>query len=155
MDVNIINPVLAAFKDVLSQIGFQTIEKRGLALTGSTFPYQGILLNIAVVGPVKGVILIGIDEKNAEKCASKMMMGMPVDELNDLAKSALSELCNMICANACTQFSQANIKGLDISPPTILTSKDPAQAMVPVPETVVVDFGCDDGIEIKLFIGLS
>ena len=35
MDVNFINPVLAAFASILPQIGFQTVEKKGVSLGGS------------------------------------------------------------------------------------------------------------------------
>ena len=41
-------------------------------------------------------------------CAS-MMMGMPVAEIDDMAKSALSELGNMIMGNAATLLSNSNL----------------------------------------------
>ncbi len=77
-------------------------------------------MNVAVVGSIKGVLLIGMSFEGAKKFASKMMMGMEVRELDSLAQSAISEMANMVCANACTQFSKADIGGLDISPPTLM-----------------------------------
>jgi len=58
MDVNLINPILVAFADILPQIGFQKVEKKSISLVGSTFNYDGVLVNLAVVGAIKGVILI-------------------------------------------------------------------------------------------------
>lgn len=153
MDVNIINPVLAAFKEVLPQIGIQNVEKKGIALSSSVFTYTGVLLNIAVVGSIKGVILIGMEEKHAKKFASKMMMGMELAAFDELAQSAISEMGNMVCANACTQFSKSDVSGLDISPPTLLMSHESGKVTIPVPKTVVIDLLCDD-IPVKLYVGL-
>jgi chemotaxis protein CheX len=152
MDVNMINPILAAFAEVLPQIGFQKIEKKGLSLTGTTLHNNGVLLNIALLGQLKGIIMIGMDTESAKRFASKMMMGMEVTELDSLAQSAVSEMGNMVCANACTQFSKIGLGGLDISPPTLMIG-DGVQATLPVPQIIVVKF-CVDGIDIQVYIGL-
>jgi chemotaxis protein CheX len=152
MDVTLINPFLAAFTEILPQIGFQQVEKNKVSLVGSTFSYNGILLNIAMVGSIKGVVLIGMSSDEAKRFASKMMMGMPVNEFDKIAQSAISEMGNMVCANACTQFSKLEINGLDISPPTLMMGQ--GQATLPVPQAIVIDFNCDD-IAIKVYVGLS
>lgn len=152
MDVNMINPILAAFADILPQIGFEKIEKKGVTLTGTTLNNNGILLNIALLGKLKGVILIGMDVESAKRFASKMMMGMEVNEFDSLAQSAVSEMGNMVCANACTQFSKIGLGGIDISPPTLMIG-DGVQATLPVPQIIVVNF-CVDGIDIQVYIGL-
>lgn len=152
MDVNVINPILAAFTEILPQIGFQKIEKKNISLVGPTFNYDGVLVNLAVVGSIKGVILIGMDLDSAKRFASTMMMGMEVTDFDALAQSAVSEMGNMVCANACTQFSKVGIEGLDISPPTIMISQG-GQATLPVPQTIVIHFAVDD-IEIKVYVGL-
>jgi len=152
MDVNLINPILVAFANILPQIGFQKIEKKNISLLGSTFKYDGVLINLAVVGSIKGVILIGMDIDSAKCFASKMMMGMEVTDFDKLAQSAVSEMGNMVCANACTQFSKVGIDGLDISPPTIMISQG-GQATLPVPQTIVIHFLVDD-IDIKVYVGL-
>ncbi|MDK2905916.1 MAG: chemotaxis protein CheX [Eubacteriaceae bacterium] len=48
-----------------------------------------------------------------------MMMGMPVEEFDDMAQSALSELSNMLTANATINFSNKGIT-VDISVPTLM-----------------------------------
>jgi len=152
MDVNLINPILAAFTEILPQIGFQNVEKKNISLVGSTFDYDGVIINLAVVGTVQGVIMIGMDIDSAKRFASAMMMGMEVTDFDSLAQSAVSEMGNMVCANACTQFSKVGIEGLDISPPTIMISQG-GQATLPVPQTIVIHFLVDT-IDIKVYVGL-
>ena len=152
MDVNLINPILVAFADILPQIGFQKVEKKSISLVGSTFTYDGVLINLAVVGSIKGVIMIGMDLDSAKRFASAMMMGMEVTDFDSLAQSAVSEMGNMVCANACTQFSKVGIDGMDISPPTLMISQG-GQATLPVPQTIVIHF-LVDSIHIKVYVGL-
>lgn len=152
MDVNMINPVLEAFIGILPQIGFQKVEKKGLALEDCTLHYRGVLVNIGVLGPLQGAILIGMDMDSAKQFASKMMMGMEVTELDNLAQSAISEMANMVCANACTNFVKTGINDLDISPPTLLIGND-GQVRLAVQNIIVVDF-LVDGISMKVYVGL-
>ncbi len=153
MDVSLINPILSAFYEIIPQIGFQKIEKKSISLVGSTFDYSGVLINLAVVGSVKGVILIGMDMGSAKQFASKMMMGMEVTEFDALAQSAVSEMGNMVCANACTQFAKVDIDSLDISPPTLMISQG-GQATLPMPQTIIIHFLVDDAIDVKVYVGL-
>jgi chemotaxis protein CheX len=153
MDVNSINPILTAFANILPQIGFQTVERKAVALAGTTLANTGLVINISVVGPLKGSILIGMNLESAKQFASKMMMGMDVSELDSLAQSAISEMGNMVCANACTNFSTAGITGLDISPPTLMIGQG-GQIMLSVPKVVMVKFAVD-GIEVDVYVGLT
>ncbi|SMC53062.1 chemotaxis protein CheX [Sporomusa malonica] len=152
MDVNMINPILDAFVSIVPQLGFQTVEKKGISLAESSLNYQGILINIGVVGPLKGAILIGMDLDSAKLFASKMMMGMEVAELDSLAQSAISEMGNMVCANACTNFAKVGVDGLDISPPTLLIGND-GQVRLAVPKVIVVKLAVD-GIIVNVYVGL-
>ena len=152
MDVNSINPILLAFAEILPQIGFQEITKKGIALEGATLENPGILINIGVMGPLKGAILIGMSIDDAQLFASKMMMGMPVSELDELPQSALAEMANMVCANACSLFSLAGVAGLDISPPTLLVGVG-GQVRLSVPKMLVVKFAAD-GIAVDVYVGL-
>ena len=107
---------------------------------------------VGVMGPLKGAILIGMSIDDAQQFASKMMMGMPVSDLDELAQSALAEMGNMVCANACSLFSQAGTVGLDISPPSLLVGKG-AHVRVSVSQMVVVNFSAD-GIAVDIYAGL-
>ncbi|MHB8125418.1 MAG: chemotaxis protein CheX [Desulfitobacteriaceae bacterium] len=153
MDVKLINPILTAFSEILPQIGFSSVEKRGISLTGSTININGVLVNIGFTGVIKGVILIGMDIDSAMQFASKMMMGMELVSFDVLAQSAISEMGNMICANSCTQFSKIGITGLDISPPTLVICSS-GVSILPVPKAITVHFSVDD-IDINMYVGLG
>ena len=66
---------------------------------------------------MKGQVLLAMSEEDACNIASKMCM-MEVNEIDDFAASALSELGNMIMGNASTVFSSNGV-GIDITPPTL------------------------------------
>jgi len=60
MDIKLINPLILSFTEVLPQIGFQAVERQSLSLEKSTLEYDGVLVNISLVGSLKGAILIGM-----------------------------------------------------------------------------------------------
>lgn len=153
MDVNLINPVLGSFADILPQIGFQKVEKTGVSLAESTLSNPGLLINISMIGSLSGTILIGMKIESAKLFASKMMMGMEVPEFDSLAQSAISEMGNMVCANACTRFAQAGVDGLDISPPTLLIGQG-GQVMLISPQVIEVQFLADE-VPVTIYISLT
>ena len=152
MDVNLINPVLEAMAEILPQIGFQSIEKKNVSLHDPVLSWKGIVVNISMMGSVKGTIVIGMGKTAACSFASAMMMGMEVSELNGLAQSAISEMANMVCANACTRFSRQGVDGVDISPPVLLVG-EAGKVTLPVPKVVTVEF-LVDGITLNIHVGL-
>lgn len=152
MDVKTINPVLEAFADIIPQLGFQSVQKTKIVLQDANFDNSGVMVNIGVLGQLRGCIIISMRIESAKQFASKMMMGMPVLEFDSLAQSAISEMSNMICANACTKFSQAGVSGLDISPPTMLIGEG-GHVKLSVPKVVGVSFLIDD-IEVDVYVGL-
>lgn len=119
MDVNHVNPFVEAFVNVMPQLGFAKVQKGNLSVKGKDLAESGVIILVGIVGAIKGNIVYSIAMEDAKKIASIMMMGMQVDELNELAKSALSELTNMLTANAATCFSKLGIV-IDISTPTLL-----------------------------------
>jgi chemotaxis protein CheX len=153
VDVKTINPVLEALAGTLPQLGFQKVEKQGVQLTAPVLACRGVMINIGVLGSLRGSILIGMDVESAKRFASVMMMGMAVTELDELAQSAISEMGNMVCANACTRFSEAGIEGLDISPPVLLVGEG-GRVTLAVPKVIAVNFAVD-GISVDVYVGLS
>jgi chemotaxis protein CheX len=153
VDVNLINPVLEAFFDIIPQIGFQSVEKKSLRLKESYLLNPGVMISVGVMGNFKGAVLIGMGIDAAKQFASKMMMGAPVPELDAMAQSAIAEMGNMVCANSCMKFNQAGIQGLDISPPILLLGEG-SKVTLSVPKVVQVTFLVDD-ISIDMFVGLN
>lgn len=119
MDVKYINPFLDALVNVMPQLGINNIKKSKVSIRGKSINSPGVLIIIGIVGDLRGNVIYGTTIENAKKIASLMMMGAPVKELNEIAQSAISELSNMITANASTLFSEEGIN-IDISTPTLM-----------------------------------
>lgn len=123
MDVKYINPFIDSFLYVMPQLGFREVIKQGINLKGKNIKSLGVMMNLGIVGDIKGNIIYSLDNGSAKQIASTMMMGMPVNELDDMAQSALSELSNMLTANASTNLSEEGIN-INISTPTLIYGSD-------------------------------
>lgn len=122
MDVKYINPFIDSFYNILPQIGFSNVTREEVTVKNSV-ESLGILINLGIVGDIKGNIVYNIQGENGKKIASKMMMGLPVEELNEMAQSALSELSNMLTANASINFSNIGVN-VNISTPSLMYGQD-------------------------------
>ena len=72
---------------------------------------------------MKGQAVLTMELDHAKDIASKMMFGMPIAELDEMACSALNELSNMIMGNTATIFSTQG-KIIDITPPISMVGTD-------------------------------
>ncbi|OPJ64206.1 chemotaxis protein CheX [Clostridium oryzae] len=88
-------------------------------LRNSVLLSNQVVVMIGVIGKIKGQVSFELPIDTAKKIASVMMGGMEVTELDDISKSAVSEMGNMIMGNASTIFAGQNIN-IDITPPTLL-----------------------------------
>ena len=125
MDVKIVNPFIEAVFTIMPQLGFKKADRVGIKVRDNHLENEGVMVLIGITGAKKGNIIYNMDVEGAKKIASVMMMGMPVPDLDAMAQSAISELANMLSANASIQIADIGM-GLQISPPTLLYGKDAA-----------------------------
>ena len=123
MDLKYANPFIESFTAIMPQLGYNKIQRGDLSEKGQELINSGVNIIVGIVGEIKGNVVYSIDLENAKSIASTMMMGMPVDELDEMSKSALSELANMLTAGAATAFYDMGIK-VDISTPTLLEANN-------------------------------
>lgn len=123
MEVKYINPFIESFNSVMPQLGFGAIKIGKLSLKSKEVWSSGVLVVLGIVGDIRGNVIYTLDVEAAKQIASTMMMGAPVDIFDEMAKSALSELTNMLTANAATVFAADGIAS-DISTPTLLYGKN-------------------------------
>ncbi|WP_347352701.1 chemotaxis protein CheX [Acetoanaerobium noterae] len=152
MDVRLINPFIGAVTGIMPQVGFSSITRKGISLKGKKFIVSGVVLTLGIVGDKKGNVVYSIDMDGAKKIASTMMMGMPVEELDDMSKSALSELSNMLTANASINFSNDGIN-VDISVPTMMYGEE-IEINLQKDNIVCIDFDVD-GIALSVNVALD
>lgn len=119
MDVKHVNPFIESFATVMPQLGFGNVQKGNLSIKGRELVNTGVIIILGIVGAIRGNVVYVVDMEDAKKIASTMMMGMPVNEFDEMSQSALSELTNMLTANAATSFAASGIP-IDISTPTLL-----------------------------------
>ncbi len=151
MDVNHVNPFIEAFFNIMPQIGFSDIKKQGIVVNNE-IKSKGIIINVGIVGDAKGNVVYITDIESGKKIASKMMMGFPVNELDDMAQSALSELTNMLTANASINLSNIGVN-VNISTPTLLYGED-IQIKMNVDKILCIQLTADD-IPIDINIALQ
>ncbi|MDO4798992.1 MAG: chemotaxis protein CheX [Bacillota bacterium] len=84
-------------------------------------PYeaQEYVIMLGITGDIRGSATLSFSEEVAKLVASGMMMGMPIAEIDDMAKSALSELGNMVMGNSATLLFNVGTR-IDITPPSLV-----------------------------------
>lgn len=140
MKAEYINPFIEASQSVIKMLSGKEVVVGKPFLKTSPYFFNNIIIVIGVVGEVKGQIYFEMTVETAKNIASAMMGGMAVDELDELSKSAISELGNMIMGNVGTVFFNNKIT-IDITPPTLLAGNIEMSNKMP---TIVVPLVIDD-----------
>ena len=123
MNIEYINPFIEASQTVLKQITQLDAKLGKVYLKNSPYDSEDILIMVGLTGNMRGQAIFSINKAFALKIASIMMMGMPVNEFDEMSKSALSELANMIMGNAATILYNRGID-IDITPPSLLVGEN-------------------------------
>jgi chemotaxis protein CheX len=87
-------------------------------------PYDGLAVSVIIglMGELTGEVIYTMDMDCGLYLASKVMMDMPVPAMDDMAKSAVSELANMISGSVAGTLSNQGVK-VDITTPTFVDSE--------------------------------
>lgn len=125
MNVEYINPFINVSVSLIKMICNVDVNRGQVFIKSSPFTAGSVVIIIGVAGEFKGQVFFSMDETTACKIASAMMFGMEVNALEEMAKSAIAELGNMIMGNVSTEFYNNGIK-IDITPPTIMVGNDMA-----------------------------
>lgn len=119
MNADYINPFIEASQMVLKQIASIDTKLGKLYLKTSPFKSDNVIIIVGLTGKMRGQVAFSMSVCTAKMIASKMMMGMPVCEFDELARSAVSEMANMILGNTATLLYNRGI-GIEITPPSLL-----------------------------------
>lgn len=138
MDVKYVNPFIEAFNTVMPQLGFGSVRIGKLGAKSKDVVSSGIIIVLGIVGAIRGNIVYTLNIESAKLFASTIMMSMPIEEIDEMAKSALSELTNMLTAHAATRFAELGL-AIDISTPTTLQG-----------ENISVKMGSDQILSVEL-----
>lgn len=123
MNIEYINPFIEASQTVFIQIASMEAKLGKVYLKTSPYRSEDIVIMVGLTGKIRGQANFSMRKDFGLKLASNMMMGMPVTELDDMSKSAIAELANMIMGNAATILYNRGIH-IDITPPSLVTGEN-------------------------------
>lgn len=123
MSVQYLHPFLDSASFVIQQVCQVEISRGELELKQWTYREGHTWLRIGMTGQLEGDVFFGIQDDLALRIVSAMMGGFPIQEMDEMGKSAISELGNMISGNASTILSNQGIV-IDITPPYFLVHQD-------------------------------
>ncbi|MCR4627148.1 MAG: chemotaxis protein CheX [Treponema sp.] len=122
MRVEYINPFVEISYRVLKEVLDGSEVKRGnLYLKSTAMPVMGVAALVGLAGDVEGRVLFDMTLDTALKIASKMN-GEDLPQFDDLAKATISELANMITAQAVTKLHELGFK-FDLTPPALFAGE--------------------------------
>lgn len=156
MDARYINAFLDALVSVLNNFGITGVKKGSIIKKENMHVDMDITSVIGIVGDVRGNVAYSLSQDTAKMIVSKMMMGMPVPEFNEMARSAIGEMANMITGTASSAISgMASEKKavVDTTPPSVIFGQDVYFIISSVP-TIAVGMDTQFG-RIEVNIGLE
>lgn len=119
MNVEYINPFIEASQSVLMMMTGSKPELGQVYIRKSPFQSDNVAVIVGLTGRIRGQVVLSFSKKSALSVASAMMGGMTVSELDEISKSAISELANMIMGNTATLLASRGV-GIEITPPSLL-----------------------------------
>jgi chemotaxis protein CheX len=123
MRAEFINPFLESAVMVLEQVVQIKPTPGPIGLKVLSGSDDFLWVRIQLFGQVSGDIVFGMSESDALNIVSAMMGGFQVSVLDEIGRSAISELSNMISGNASTRLSNQGVH-VDITPPALLQGSD-------------------------------
>lgn len=119
MDASYVNAFVQGAQRVFATVCNETPALGKVFIKPQPYTASSVSVSIDVFGAFEGEVVYNMEETAGCFIASQMMMGMPVPTLDDdMAKSAVSELANIISGNVATLFSSKEII-VDIKPPQL------------------------------------
>jgi chemotaxis protein CheX len=122
MRVEYINPFVEATFSVLNEVLDVDVKRGDLYLKSTTIAIQGVAAIVGLAGDVEGRVLFDMTRETALAVAG-VMNGQVFSELDDMAKSTIQELANMITAQAVTKLHGLGFK-FDLTPPALFTGEN-------------------------------
>ncbi|HZG57000.1 chemotaxis protein CheX [Paenibacillus sp.] len=134
MQAELINPFLTSSVQVIETIIQVKPTVGKLHMKEIQFADNYVWLKIRIHGQVEKEILFGFPDRMAMNMVSTMLGGYVVTEVDDMCRSAVAELGNMISGNASTMLYHNGIT-VDITPPKLVedTTIDTGKKAVSIP----------------------
>lgn len=151
VDAKLVNPIIDAFMEVMPQMGFPMPKRLRVYLQDRTVISNGVTIKVGLTKQLRGNVIYNMTADTAKYIASTMLLGVPVENFNDMAQSAIREIANVLTARAATNFTKMGFE-VDITTPELTIEEDytikisDAQYL-----TVEMDLG-GNRIDVALFV---
>jgi chemotaxis protein CheX len=122
MRVEYINPFVEAAFNVLKEVLNTDVKRGDLYLKSSTMAIQGVAALVGLAGDVEGRVLFDMTKATALFVVSAMN-GEEFKAMDEMAKATITELANMITAQAVTKLHDLGFK-FDLTPPALFTGEN-------------------------------
>ncbi len=119
MRVEYINPFVEAAFNVLKEVLQADIRRGELYLKSTTMPVLGVAALVGLAGDVEGRVMFDMSKPTALAVASAMN-GEQLSNFDELVKATITELANMITAQAVTKLHDLGFR-FDLTPPALFT----------------------------------
>ena len=119
MRVEYINPFVESAFNVLKEVLQGDIKRGELYLKSTSMPVMGVAALVGLAGDVEGRVLFDMEKGTALRIASAMN-GEQLTAMDELVKATITELANMITAQAVTKLHELGFR-FDLTPPAIFT----------------------------------
>ena len=113
-----VNPFIISVCKIMKDMCTLDLKIRKPGIKKGGYLADSSLIKLGLLGNLTGEVVLNINHDTALGIVSKMVM-MPVDSIDELGQSAISELGNMIAGNAATVFANSSII-IDITPPSYI-----------------------------------
>lgn len=122
MRVEYINPFVETSYRVLKEVlGGAEVKRGDLYLKSTAMPMMGVAALVGLAGEVEGRVLFDMTIETALNLASQMN-GEKLPSFDELAQSTISELANLITAQAVTKLQELGFK-FDLTPPALFVGQ--------------------------------
>jgi len=152
LDVKMVAPFVDAFFEILLQYGFSKVKRGNLSLKDKLLATNEVTAFIGLSEDIRGIVAFSMNQETAKGIASMMMMGVPVEEFDEMAQSAISEMANMVTGCASIGLEQNGLS-VQISPPTLIVGNNVRGRLSRV-KTLVVEVLTEVGM-VEINVGLE
>jgi chemotaxis protein CheX len=119
MRVEYINPFVETAFNILQEVLGGEVRRGDLYLKSTSMPVMGVAALVGLAGDVEGRVLFDMTMETAMNIASKMN-GEKLTDFDALAKATITELANLITAQAVTKLHDLGFR-FDLTPPALFT----------------------------------
>lgn len=151
MKAEFINPFIEASQSVLLMLTGNKPELGKVTVRMSPFFSEDVAVIVGLTGKIRGQVILTFSKMSALLIASSMMGIETLLELDEISKSAISELANMIMGNTATLFANRGI-GIEITPPSLLMGENLAISLSNM-KTICIPLNIDK--DCSLYINVS